>query len=602
MQNSGEDKANDYDGTLGSDSGGEAVLKAGAGITVGGQAVELSRGSAPNGGYISAPNAAFQAAGNSLTISMWLKLTDNPTWNHIFSMGTDKNHYALLATVGNPYGTPVGLTMGINNGSGEYRMAAAPADTVLPGDWAMVTYCQDEQGRAAFYLNGQLVESTRCYYADMTEKGDGTIPVGFGDVAGSNNSGGVYFGKNAIFADPATDGLIGEIRVYDDVLSGDAIAALYDAAMDSLEEMAFQDAVETVRGFDKREITKTIELPTEGGSGCDIAWTVASGHAEIRDNVLYKTEGAAENEPITLTATMSYGEESGSVLVDDLVLKDAYVGQVMSYFTNRDDTCGLKLAYTYDLKNFMPLNGGQAVVARTVGSNRMRDPSIFRKKDGTFGVSNTNDWDSPYIGLMDSVDLCTFTNERLVPTGFNDGQASHVRSWVPEINYDRVTGFYYVYWSDYGNDHPCYYNTTPDLEADTFSDAGVYFDIGINIIDSSIKWENGQYHLVYKLENGSGAGYGTLLMAHSDTLAPGSWETSLHPIGGTNAGYPQSEGPNWAKSYADGKYYIYTDEFTGGVTYYTSSPSAIRRCYKRSKNPHCHLAVRILYAPVGAAL
>lgn len=227
MQNSGEDKANDYDGTLGSDSGGEAVLKAGAGITVGGQAVELSRGSAPNGGYISAPNAAFQAAGNSLTISMWLKLTDNPTWNHIFSMGTDKNHYALLATVGNPYGTPVGLTMGINNGSGEYRVAAAPADTVLPGDWAMVTYCQDEQGRAAFYLNGQLVESTWCYYADMTEKGDGTIPVGFGDVAGSNNSGGVYFGKNAIFEDPATDGLIGEIRVYDDVLSGDAIAALY---------------------------------------------------------------------------------------------------------------------------------------------------------------------------------------------------------------------------------------------------------------------------------------------------------------------------------------------------------------------------------------
>ena len=189
------------------------------------------------------------------------------------------------------------------------------------------------------------MESTRCYYADMTEKGDGTIPVGFGDVAGSNNSGGVYFGKNAIFEDPATDGLIGEIRVYDDVLSGDAIAALYDAAMDSLEEMAFQDAVETVRGFDKREITKSIELPAEGGSGCDIAWTVASGHAEIRDNVLYKTEGAAENEPITLTATVSYGEESGSVLVDDLVLKDAYVGQVMSYFTNRDDTRGLKLAY-----------------------------------------------------------------------------------------------------------------------------------------------------------------------------------------------------------------------------------------------------------------
>ena len=250
----------------------------------------------------------------------------------------------LTETGGKNNGAALELTRG-SNGAGGYVELPVAALTAITGDWAMVTYCQDEQGRAAFYLNGQLVESTRCYYADMTEKGDGTIPVGFGDVAGSNNSGGVYFGKNAIFEDPATDGLIGEIRVYDDVLSGDAIAALYDAAMDSLEEMAFQDAVETVRGFDKREITKSIELPAEGGSGCDIAWTVASGHAEIRDNVLYKTEGAAENEPITLTATVSYGEESGSVLVDDLVLKDAYVGQVMSYFTNRDDTRGLKLAY-----------------------------------------------------------------------------------------------------------------------------------------------------------------------------------------------------------------------------------------------------------------
>ena len=264
FQNGAADTSgNGYDGTIQADSGAAAVLTETGGKN-NGAALELTRGSNGACGYVELPVAALTAITGDWSMNLWVKLTDNPTWNHIFSMGTDKNHYALLATVGNPYGTPVGLTMGINNGSGEYRVAAAPADTVLPGDWAMVTYCQDEQGRAAFYLNGQLVESTRCYYADMTEKGDGTIPVGFGDVAGSNNSGGVYFGKNAIFEDPATDGLIGEIRVYDDVLSGDAIAALYDTAMDSLEEMAFQDA---------------------------------------------------------------------------------YVGQVMSYFTNRDDTRGLKLAY-----------------------------------------------------------------------------------------------------------------------------------------------------------------------------------------------------------------------------------------------------------------
>ena len=129
----GDTSGNGYDGTIQADSGAAAVLTETGGKN-NGAALELTRGSNGAGGYVELPVAALTAITGDWSMNLWVKLTDNPTWNHIFSMGTDKNRYALLATVGNPYGTPVGLTMGINNGSGEYRVAAAPADTVLPGD------------------------------------------------------------------------------------------------------------------------------------------------------------------------------------------------------------------------------------------------------------------------------------------------------------------------------------------------------------------------------------------------------------------------------------------------------------------------------------
>ena len=130
----GDTSGNGYDGTIQADSGAAAVLTETGGKN-NGAALELTRGFNGAGGYVELPVAALTAITGDWSMNLWVKLTDNPTWNHIFSMGTDKNHYALLATVGNPYGTPVGLTMGINNGSGEYRVAAAPADTVLPGSW-----------------------------------------------------------------------------------------------------------------------------------------------------------------------------------------------------------------------------------------------------------------------------------------------------------------------------------------------------------------------------------------------------------------------------------------------------------------------------------
>lgn len=293
------------------------------------------------------------------------------------------------------------------------------------------------------------------------------------------------------------------------------------------------------------------KLPALAPNGTELEWSVHSGDAEIRDGILYKTEVAEENEPIELAVKAKSMDMEKTGVVHGLILKDAYVGQIMSYFTNGDDTRGMKLSYSYDLKNFMPLNNGKAVVSMETGSQRMRDPSVFRMKDGTFGVVATQGWDNPEVYFVDSPDLCSFSNERLVLVADGD------RAWAPECNYDRLTGQYYVYWSDPDRDGGYIrYNTSEDLQ--TFSQEQCLIDLGHPLIDASIKWADGTYYMALKSEGGS-VSYGTLLMASAEQLA-GPWETTGTFVAGTDAGYHWCEGATWSKSYADGKYYLYFDE------------------------------------------
>ena len=327
--------------------------------------------------------------------------------------------------------------------------------------------------------------------------------------------------------------------------------------------MAEEDAAWAAEYLDFIVNDTQTTLPETAPYGSALTWSVTSGHGEIRDGVLYKTEGAAENEPLTLSVKAAIKGAEKTAPVTGLILKDAYVGQIMSYFTNSADDRGMKLSYTYDLKNFMPLNNGKAVVAMTQGTKRMRDPSVFRLKDGTFGVVSTQGWDNPSIYVVDSPDLCSFENEHLVKV------ANGARAWAPECNYDRLTGQYIVYWSDpYRDGGYIRYNTSPDLV--TFSAEQKYIGFDYSVIDASIKWAEGKYYMAIKREDGGQAydkgGYGTLIMASADRLT-GPWTCSEEFIAGklapNNASKNWCEGPTWSKSYADGLYYMYFDEAAG---------------------------------------
>ena len=80
--------------------------------------------------------------------------------------------------------------------------------------------------------------------------------------------------------------------------------------------------------------------------------------------------------------------------------------------------------------------------------------------------------------------------------------ADGVRAWAPECNYDRITGQYYVYWSDPSRDGGYIrYNTTTDLV--NFSEEQCYIQLDHQLIDASIKWAEGKYYMALKSEGGS---------------------------------------------------------------------------------------------------
>lgn len=294
---------------------------------------------------------------------------------------------------------------------------------------------------------------------------------------------------------------------------------------------------------------------------CDIQWKVTSGNAEIVGGKLRKTANAAEREPVRLSATVTVGGKSETVALNNITLMDEYVAYILSFFGGDDGAQKLHLAYSYDGINWNKLNDGLTVLPTTVGNGNVRDPFIFRKKDGSFAVVATQGWDTNQIYFWDSQDLVTYTNERLrAVTKSGIAGLTGARAWAPEASYDPIKDQYIVYWSDpyaNGNNGSIYANTTTDLE--NFSDPFVLFDAGYQIIDANIvKWQ-GTYYMLFKDERGNnsdGGGGKHILMAKADSIEAGAFQQYTGAI--TEA---PVEGPFLFKVIGEEKWYHYYDYF-----------------------------------------
>ncbi|HAH61665.1 MAG TPA: hypothetical protein DCL73_06165 [Treponema sp.] len=290
--------------------------------------------------------------------------------------------------------------------------------------------------------------------------------------------------------------------------------------------------------------------------------------------------------------------------------------RVMSYFLSSSNTVAensLRLCFTTDGLNWTAFNDNNAVFElTTIGGNRIRDPYIVKKSDGTYlmiatdwtlygtdDAVSTSYWSNPTSCLIfaDSSDLTSFTNERQIQmvsdsineTRSNNGYAK-MYCWAPEViqydngdtvytDSDESTYQYGVIWSGKGSldgtsnsQEYTYVNYTNDFE--TFTAPVEFFDAGYSQIDASVIYDgNKYYYLFYKEESYSW----DVAVARSTSLDPASFSiyydfshlagesvTSGSGMNVTyndvNTTYDQAEGPFCFKPYDDEDlWYLYAD-------------------------------------------
>ena len=294
------------------------------------------------------------------------------------------------------------------------------------------------------------------------------------------------------------------------------------------------------------------QLPLETSDHQEIIWRVKEGNAVIEDSIIHKTEDALEYEPITLEATIS----NQTYQFKRLLLLDPYVAYLISYFSSADDGFEvMKLAYTYNGLYWFKLNQDNAILQPTIGTKRMRDPSMVRKKDGTFSVLATQGYNTDSIYVFDTNDFIEYSNERLlkVNTSTENSKMSEKQAWSPEAFYDRTIDQYVIYWSSV-EDKGMYYNLSSDLN--TFTLPRKLLDTGYPIIDGTITKVGNEYSIIFKDEREPMEEYSQLQKG----ISKEHWyafQDFSEPFTGH-----QSEGPMVMKALDFDGYYIFYDDYT----------------------------------------
>ncbi|MCR5373029.1 MAG: glycoside hydrolase family 43 protein [Solobacterium sp.] len=289
-------------------------------------------------------------------------------------------------------------------------------------------------------------------------------------------------------------------------------------------------------------------LPDTLRDGVNVTWKVVEGHAVIEDGVIHKTEDAAEYEPVVLQSTVGEAVETH----DHLILLDPYVAYVITYFGSDEET--MRMMYTYDGQYWFKFNNDQTIVSASIGTRRLRDPSLIRKTDGTFWLVATQGYDTDSIYVFDSPDLVTYTNERLLRvnrSGYHT-EMSGRQAWAPEGFYNRIDDQYIVTFSSVA-DHGMFYVTTHDMN--TCSYPKRLLDTGFDVIDGTLVKTGLNWTVYLKDERQPMEEYSRLFRGHGDSWNHFS-EFEEH------FGNYQSEGPSAMKKLDGEGWYLIYDDYT----------------------------------------
>lgn len=183
---------------------------------------------------------------------------------------------------------------------------------------------------------------------------------------------------------------------------------------------------------------------------------------------------------------------------------------LFSFFRGNGEE-GLFLAYSHDGYDWEELGNDHSFLIPRAGKDKlMRDPCIIRGKDGKFHMVWTVSWNERGIGYASSDDLIHWSEQRYLPVMEHEPEARN--AWAPEVYYDEAKDQYLIFWSstvtgrypetrseqENSYNHRMYYVTTKDFQE--FSETGLLYEPGFNVIDGTIVKEGDEYIMFIKDE------------------------------------------------------------------------------------------------------
>ncbi len=130
-----------------------------------------------------------------------------------------------------------------------------------------------------------------------------------------------------------------------------------------------------------------------------------------------------------------------------------YNKYLFCYFTGNDpEKESINFALSEDGYHFTPLNGNKPLLYNKLGTKGIRDPFIFRDVNVGYYIIGTDmrselGWASNHgFCIWHSDDMLNWT--QLKGIDMNDYLPSSVRTWAPEVFYNKDKEMYMIYWAN----------------------------------------------------------------------------------------------------------------------------------------------------------
>lgn len=299
--------------------------------------------------------------------------------------------------------------------------------------------------------------------------------------------------------------------------------------------------------------TENLPLITTGANGSRIAWT-SSDPALVTPTATGYTApavGAADpfqgggivsrpaygegDRTVTLTATASLGARTEQrvfeVTVAELARSAPDAGYAAAYFKSDSDEKIYQAATTgNDFFTFTPVNGGQPTITSTTDTRGLRDPYVFRSKDGDkyymiatdlcigcgTGWGPAQSAGSLKVEMWESTDMVNWIRTNGQNAGITINQPAAGMTWAPEAFWDESLQSYVVFFSSrlYSDETRSnsdnlyarvFYVLTRDFTTFTYPPV-TWQDTGYARIDSTVAKIGDYYYRFSKNEENGAAG------------------------------------------------------------------------------------------------